>query len=123
MAEISANVQLRTHVWVRRALNDYTGKAACVADHIGGKYGDKSSFKIFSPSAMKLSTIEGGSYASAEQQSVLTLHRARELLVRQRTILVNAICAHMAEFAIVAPVGLLQVKELLSTDNMGQDHT
>lgn len=91
MADISANVQLRTHVWVRRALIDYTGKAACVADHIGGKYGDKSSSKIFSPSAMKLSTIEGGSYASAEQQSVLMLHLTLELLVRQRTKLVNTI--------------------------------
>ncbi len=38
-----------------------------------------------------------------EQQSVLMLHRTRELLVRQRTMLVNAIRAHMAEFGIVAP--------------------
>ena len=41
------------------------------------------------------------------------LHRARELLVRQRTMLINAIRAHMAEFGIVAPVGVLQVKKLL----------
>jgi transposase len=32
-----------------------------------------------------------------EQQSVLVLHRARRLLVRQRTMLVNALRAHMAE--------------------------
>ncbi len=51
---------------------------------------------------------------SAEQQSVLMLHRTRELLVRQRTMLVNAIRAHMAEFGIVARVGLPQVKELLA---------
>ena len=31
-------------------------------------------------------------------------HRTRELMVRQRTMLVNAIRAHMAEFGIVAPV-------------------
>ena len=49
-----------------------------------------------------------------EQQSVLMLHRTRELLVRQRTMLVNAIRAHMAEFGIVARVGLPQVKELLA---------
>ena len=51
---------------------------------------------------------------STEQQSVLMLHRSRELLVRQRTMLVNAIRAHMAEFGIVARVGLPQVKELLA---------
>ncbi len=48
-----------------------------------------------------------------EQQSVLMLHRTRELLVRQRTMLVNAIRAHMAELGIVAPVGVPQVKKLL----------
>jgi transposase len=42
---------------------------------------------------------------SAEQQSLLMLHRSRSLLIRQRTMLVNAIRAHMAEFGIVAPVG------------------
>ena len=51
---------------------------------------------------------------SAEQQSVLMLHRTRELMVRQRTMLVNAIRAHMAEFGIVAPVGIPRVKELLA---------
>ncbi len=50
---------------------------------------------------------------SAEQQSVLMLHRTRDLLVRQRTMLINAIRAHMAEFGIVAPVGVPQVKKLL----------
>ena len=38
----------------------------------------------------------------AEQQSLLMLHRARSLLVRQRTMLVNALRAHMAEFGIIA---------------------
>ena len=51
---------------------------------------------------------------SAEQQSVLMVHRTRELLVRQRTMLVNATRAHMAEFGVVARVGLPQVKELLA---------
>ena len=35
---------------------------------------------------------------SAEQQSVLMLHRARELLVRQRTMVINALRGHCAEF-------------------------
>jgi transposase len=51
---------------------------------------------------------------SPEQQSVLMLHRTRELMVRQRTMLVNAIRAHMAEFGIVVRVGLPQVEALLA---------
>ena len=48
----------------------------------------------------------------AEQQSVLMLHRARSLLVRQRTMLVNALPAHLAEFGIIAPQGLRHVEIL-----------
>ena len=51
---------------------------------------------------------------SAEQQSILMLHRTRALLVRQRTMLVNALRGHMAEFGIVARVGLPQIKALLA---------
>ena len=50
---------------------------------------------------------------SAEQQAVLMLHRARNLLVRQRTMLVNALRAHMAEFGIIAPRGLRNVEDLV----------
>ena len=50
---------------------------------------------------------------TTEQQGVLVLHRTRDLLVRQRTMLVNALRAHLAEFGVVARVGLPQVKELL----------
>jgi len=42
---------------------------------------------------------------SAEQQSVLMLHRARELLVRQRTMLINALRGHCAEFGLIAAQG------------------
>ena len=59
-------------------------------------------------------TMRFVSTKSAEQQSVLMLHRGRELLVRQRTMLVNAIRGHMAEFGVVAPVGLPRLKELLA---------
>ena len=50
---------------------------------------------------------------SAERQSVLVLHRSRELLVRQRTMLVNAIRGHCAEFGLVAPLGVRSVPELI----------
>ena len=49
---------------------------------------------------------------SAEQQAVLMLHRTRELLVRQRTMLVNALRGHMAELGI-APQGIARVADLL----------
>jgi transposase len=47
-----------------------------------------------------------------DQQSVLMMHRARNLLVRQRTMLVNALRAHLAEFGIIAPQGLRHVERL-----------
>jgi transposase len=37
---------------------------------------------------------------SPESQGVLLLHRARDLLVRQRTMLINALRSHLAEFGI-----------------------
>jgi transposase len=42
---------------------------------------------------------------TSEQQSILVLHRTRQLFVRQRITLINAIRAHLAEFGIVAPIG------------------
>jgi transposase len=56
-----------------------------------------------------------------EQQGLLMLHRTRALLVRQRTMLVNAIRAHLAEFGIVAPVGLRGLKTLLAVIDDGGD--
>ena len=37
-----------------------------------------------------------------DQQAVLMLHKVRDLLVRQRTMLINALGGHLAEFGIVA---------------------
>ena len=46
------------------------------------------------------------------QQEILVLHRVREMLIRQRTQLINGIRGHLAEFGIIAParahrIGLL----------------
>jgi transposase len=49
---------------------------------------------------------------AAEQQAALMLHRSRDLLVRQRTMLANAIRAHFAEFGIIAPQGIGRIGEL-----------
>src|SRR6266487_1419418 len=46
---------------------------------------------------------------TAEQQATALLHRGREQLVRQRTMLVNALRAHLAEFGIDAARQVLQV--------------
>jgi len=50
---------------------------------------------------------------SAEQQAALMLLRTRELLVKQRTMLINAMRGHAAEFGVVAAKGLGKVSELL----------
>src|SRR6266700_915260 len=51
---------------------------------------------------------------TAEQQATALLHRGREQLVRQRTMLVNALRAHLAEFGIVAAQGLRNVGQLIA---------
>ena len=51
---------------------------------------------------------------TAEQQAAVLLHRGRERLVRQRTGLVNALRAHLAEFGVVAPQGLRHVGRLIA---------
>jgi transposase len=50
---------------------------------------------------------------SADQQSVLALHRTRDLLVRQRTQLVNMIRAQLAEFGIVLAKGVQHALRLV----------
>jgi transposase len=50
---------------------------------------------------------------SEQQQSGLMLHRSRQLLVRQRTMLSNAIRGHMAELGIISAKGRNGTAELL----------
>jgi len=56
-----------------------------------------------------------------EQQSILVLHRTRDLFVRQRTMLINALRAHLAEFGIVAGVGRNGLEKLLEVIENGRD--
>jgi transposase len=58
---------------------------------------------------------------TTEQQSVLILHRTRQMFVRQRTTLINAIRAHLAEFGIVAQIGRNGVDALLRIIGEHQD--
>jgi transposase len=56
---------------------------------------------------------------SAEAQSVLMLHRARHLLVRQRTAQASALRAHLAEYGIVAAKGISRLRDLLAVLDAG----
>ena len=49
---------------------------------------------------------------SEEQQSTLAIHRVRETLVAQKTQLINALRAHLAEFGIIAPQGAGKIAQL-----------
>jgi len=51
---------------------------------------------------------------SAEQQGRLMQHRARDLLMRQQTQVINALRAHLAELGIVAAQGREGLKQLLA---------
>jgi transposase len=50
---------------------------------------------------------------SADQQATLMLHETRDFLVKQRTMSVNAVRSHLAEFGIVVAKGIGRVVELL----------
>jgi len=56
-----------------------------------------------------------------EQQAALMLHRARQLLVRQRTMLSNAIRGHLSELGIVSAKGRNGTGELLEIIADGAD--
>ena len=49
---------------------------------------------------------------TCEEQATLMLHRVRERLVSQRTQLANMIRAHMAEFGLIAPLGIEKIHGL-----------
>lgn len=57
-----------------------------------------------------------------EQQTAVMLHRARQLLVRQRTMLSNALRGHLAELGIVSAKGRNGIGELLRIIADGADN-
>jgi transposase len=71
--------------------------------------------------AVRRPTMRFVQIKSVEQQGQLMLHRARDLLMRQRTQLINALRAHMAELGIVTAQGREGVKELLKIIASEQD--
>jgi len=64
--------------------------------------------------AVRRPTMRFVQVKSAEQQGQLMQHRTRDLLMRQRTQVINALRAHLAELGIVAAQGREGIKELLA---------
>jgi len=58
---------------------------------------------------------------TADQQATLMMHRARALLVRQRTMLVNALRGHLAEFGVIGAKGLHKVEGLMAIVRNGSE--
>src|SRR5579863_2812958 len=71
--------------------------------------------------AVRRPTVRSVQVKSAEQQSQLMLHRTRDLLMRQRTQVINALRAHSAELGIVAAQGTAGLKELLKIIAKAED--
>jgi transposase len=71
--------------------------------------------------AVRRPTMRFVQVKSAAQQGQLMLHRTRDLLMRQRTQVINALRAHMAELSIVAAQGRDGIKELLKIIASEQD--
>jgi transposase len=58
---------------------------------------------------------------SEDQQAVLMMHRARQLLIRQRTMLVNALRAHIAELGMVSRQGITGANQLIALIECEED--
>src|SRR6516162_1082871 len=64
--------------------------------------------------AVRRPTMRFVGIKTAEQQGQLMQHRTRDLLMRQRTQVINALRAHLAELGIVAAQGREGLKQLLA---------
>jgi transposase len=64
--------------------------------------------------AVRRPTMRFVGVKSAEQQGRLMQHRTRDLLMRQRTQVINVLRAHLAELGITAAQGVGGLKELLT---------
>src|SRR5471032_2121926 len=64
--------------------------------------------------AVRRPTMRFVAVKSAEQQGRLMQHRVRDLLMRQRTQLINDLRAHLAELGMAAAQGRKGIKELLA---------
>jgi transposase len=114
-----------THYWARELLA--TGHdvklmpPTYVKQHIKRGKNDAADAEAICEAVMR-PTTRFVPVKSAEQQSALMLHRSRDLLIRQRTMLANALRSHFAELGIVVAKGLKNLSKLIEivfdeTDN------
>ena len=82
--------------YVKRGKNDAADAAAAICEAV-------------SRPSMRFVPVK-----SEAQQAALMLHRARDLLVRQRTQLINAVRGHLAEFGIVEAQGAWNLPRVLA---------
>ncbi len=73
---------------------------------------DRNDAEAIEPFAAAQPSIASVPVKSAEQQAAAMLLSVRELLVRQRTQLINAMRGHAAEIGVVAPLGEKGLAEL-----------
>ena len=72
--------------------------------------------------ALRRPGIRDVAVKTREQQAILAVHRARDLLVRQRTMLLNAIRGFAAEFGIVVAQGSWHVSALRERLRSAEEH-
>lgn len=70
--------------------------------------------------AVRRPTMRFVAVKSIDAQSILMLHRARHLLVRQRTAQISAMRSHLAEYGIIAPKGRAHVRDLIEALDSGE---
>ena len=63
--------------------------------------------------AVRRPTVRSVAVKTPQQQARLMQHRTRELLIRQRTQLINALRSHMGELGLVVAQGREGLRELL----------
>jgi len=85
---------------------------ACATAHHWGREIEKlgHGVRLIPPAARP--TMRFVALKTEGQQARAMIFRARDLLVRQRTQLINALRGHLAEFGVVAPQGIAHVRRL-----------
>jgi len=91
------------------------GIEACGTAHYWGRALSElgHEVKLIAPHYVK-PYVKRSKTETTEQQAIQMVHRARSMLVRQRTMLVNAVRSHLAEFGLVTGLGLAKTAALVA---------
>lgn len=105
------------HYW-GRALSELGHEVKLMAPHYVKPYVKRSKTDAADAEAIceavERPTMRFVPIKTTEQQAIQMVHRARSMLVRQRTMLVNAIRSHLAEFGLVTGLGLAKTAALVA---------